>query len=143
MPFPALIAAAMGLACLACTSQRAATPEAIPPAGSAASIRVTDLTLGAAVGLDKKVREPKDVFAPDDTVYVSVVTEGRSSDTMLGARWRQGETVLQEIEQAIAPDGAATSEFHVSKPGGFARGEYQVEILVEGRPVQGRRFTVK
>lgn len=141
MPFPALIAAAMGLACLAC-NQQAVAPESTP-AGSAASIRVTDLTLGAAVGLDKKVREPSEVFAPDDTIYVSVVTEGRSSDTMLGARWRQGETVLQEIEQAIAPDGTATSEFHVSKPGGFAKGEYEVEILVEGRPVQKRRFTVK
>lgn len=140
MPFPALIVAAAGLACLACTAQQAATPE---PAGAAATIQVTEVTLGSAVGLDKRVAAPKDVFAPDDTIYVSVVTAGRSTDTVLAARWLQGETVVQEIAQSIAPDGSATSEFHISKPGGFARGTYEVEILVEGRPVQKRRFTVQ
>jgi len=51
--------------------------------------------------------------------------------------------VLGETSQSIAPDGSATSEFHVSKPGGFEAGEYEVEILVEGQPVQKRRFTVR
>jgi len=140
MPFPALVAAAVGLACLACNAQQAVAPET---AAGAANITVTEVTLGTEVGLDKKVRAPKEVFAPEDTIYASVVTEGRSSDTLLAARWLQGETVLQEIAQAIAPDGTATSEFHISKPGGFARGTYDVEILVEGRPVQKRRFTVQ
>ena len=140
MPFPLLIAAAAGLACLACTAQQAAPPDS---SGAAAAIQVTEVTLGSAVGLDKRVAAPKDVFAPDDTIYVSVVTAGRSTDTVLAARWLQGDALVQEIAQSIAPDGSATSEFHISKPGGFARGTYEVEILVEGRPVQKRRFTVQ
>lgn len=142
MPLPALLAAALSLACMACTSPQTAAPEG-SAAGLATDVHVTEVALGTEVGLDKKVKQPKDVFAPEDTVYVSVVTEGRSSDTVLTARFRQGSSVVQEIAQSIAPDGSATSEFHVSKPGGLVRGEYEVEILVEGRPVEKRRFTVQ
>jgi hypothetical protein len=74
---------------------------------------------------------------------VSVVTEGISSDTALGARWLRGGQVLQETTQAIAPTGSATSEFHVSKPGGFEPGDYEVEILVEGKAVHKRAFSVR
>ena len=135
--------AALGALCAACTPQQAAPPEAAVPSGAAADIRVTDVALGTEVGLDKKVPRPVEVFGPEDTLYVSVVTEGRSADTLLAARWMREGRVLGETSQAIAPDGSATSEFHVSKPGGFEAGEYEVEILVEGQPVQKRRFTVR
>lgn len=135
--------AALGALCAACTPQQAAAPESRPPSGAAADIHVADVVLGTEIGLDKKVTRPGDVFGPEDTVYVSVVTEGRSSDTLLAARWMREGRVLGETTQAIAPDGSATSEFHVSKPGGFEAGEYEVEILVEGQPVQKRRFTVR
>lgn len=133
---------ALAVASLACSAQQAAAPEAAP-AGVAADVRVTDVTLGSAVGLDKKILRPQDVFRPEDTVYVSVVTAGSSSNTLLSARWLRGAQVLVETTQAIAPAGTATSEFHVSKPGGFEAGEYDVEILVEGKPVSKRRFTVQ
>jgi hypothetical protein len=135
--------AVLGALCAACTPQQAAAPEGQIPSGAAADIRITDVVLGTEVGLDKRVPHPADVFGPEDTVYVSVVTEGRSSDTLLAARWMRAGRVLGETSQSIAPDGSATSEFHVSKPGGFEAGEYEVEILVEGQPVQKRRFTVR
>jgi hypothetical protein len=127
---------------LACSAQQAAAPEGSAPAG-AADIRVTEVALGTAVGLDTKVLQPQEVFRPEDTLYVSVVTAGWSSNTLLSARWLRGGQVLEETTQAIAPAGTATSEFHVSKPGGFEAGEYEVEILVEGKPVEKRRFTVQ
>jgi hypothetical protein len=135
--------AVLGALCAACTPQRAAPPETRAPSGAAADIRVTEVALGTEVGLDKKVPRPVEVFGPEDTVYVSVVTEGRSSDTLLAARWMREGHVLGETSQSIAPDGSATSEFHVSKPGGFEAGAYEVEILVEGRPVQKRGFTIR
>jgi hypothetical protein len=42
----------------------------------------------------------------------------------------------------IAPDGAAQSEFHVSKPDGWSAGSYEVEILVDGIPSGRRDFSV-
>ena len=135
--------AALGALCAACTPQQAASPESTVPSGAAADVRVTEVVLGSEVGLDKKVPRPADVFGPEDTVYVSVVTEGRSSDTLLTARWMREGRLLGETSQEVAPDGSATSEFHVSKPGGWEAGEYEVEILVEGKPVQKRSFTVR
>ena len=135
--------AALGALCAACSPQRAAAPDGAAPSGTAADIRVTDVVLGTEVGLDKRVPRPSEVFGPEDTIYVSVVTEGRSSDTLLAARWMREGRVLGETSQSIAPAGSATSEFHVYKPGGFEAGEYEVEILVEGQPVQKRRFTVR
>ncbi len=135
--------AALGALCLSCTPQQAAEPEGSPPSGTAADVRATDVSLGTEVGLDKKILHPTDVFRPEDTLYVSVVTEGTSSDTLLTARWLRAGRALVETSQSIAPTGSATSEFHLSKPGGFEPGEYEVEILVEGKPVHKRRFTVK
>jgi hypothetical protein len=135
---------ALAALALGCSAQQAAEPEASPPVpAGAADVRVTDVALGTAVGLDKKVLQPVDVFHPEDTVYVSVVTAGTSSNTLLTARWQHDGRVLDETTQAIAPAGSANSEFHVSKPGGFEAGQYEVEILVEGKPVEKRRFTVQ
>jgi hypothetical protein len=120
-------------------------PQAVSPAlsGSPAEVRVTAIALGTEVGLDKKVISATEVFGPQDTIHVSVVTEGRSSSTLLGARWMRNGRVLEETRLYIAPAGSATSEFHVAKPGGFEPGDYEVEILLEGKPVEKRRFTVK
>jgi hypothetical protein len=123
-----------------CNDPQVASPRAT---GAPSEVRVTEVALGTQVGLDKKVSQAVDVFAPEDTVHVSVVTDGASSSTLLGARWMRNGRVLEETNLHIAPAGTATSEFHVSRPGGFESGEYEVEILVEGRPVEKRRFTVK
>jgi hypothetical protein len=125
-----------------CSGQQAVGRET-SGSGPVSGIRVTAVALGDQVGLDKRVGQPMEVFEPEDTIYVSVVTEGTSSSTRLGARWMRNGRVLEETSQYIAPSGAATSEFHVSKPGGFERGEYEVEVLVEGRTVERRRFTVR
>lgn len=137
----AAILAALALLC-ACRQEAGAPEPAGVPARSS-GVRVTEVALGDAVGLDKKVLRPAEVFDPEDTIHVSVVTEGTSSNTLLGARWLRNGRVLEETTQAIAPAGWATSEFHVFKPGGFAPGEYEVEVLVEGRAVHKRRFSVR
>jgi hypothetical protein len=139
----AALAALFSLSTACTPPQQAAAPESAPPAAGTSSVRVTEVVLGAEVGLDKRVTRPQDVFGPEDTVFVSVVTEGTSSDTLLSARWMRGGTVLGETSQSIAPRGSATSEFHVSRPGGLETGAYEVEILVEGQPAIKRPFTVK
>ena len=126
----------------ACAGQHAAGRESPPPSGPP-PLRVAAVELGDAVGLDKAVVRSREVFAPEDTIHVSVVTEGSSQDTLLTARWSRQGQLLEETSQRIAPDGIATSEFHVWKPGGFEPGEYEVEVAVEGTPMAKRRFTVR
>jgi len=107
-------------------------------------VQVTELRLGPAVGLDKRVAVESPSFHPQDIIFVSVVTQGFASRVRLSARWVDpAGRLLEEMDQAIAPAGTAVSEFHLWKPGGFAPGAYQVEIWLDGARVDARSFTVE
>lgn len=114
------------------------------PAPAALTVRVTDVRLGRTVGLDKRVPVEDVDFRPQDTVFVSVVTEGHAPRVTLSARWLgPSGALLGQMEQAIAPAGTAVSEFHLWQPAGFEPGPYQVEIEMEGARVAARSFTVQ
>jgi hypothetical protein len=126
-----VVAATMG-----CSKAR--TPSRVP--GS--SLEVRHIEVGRAIGPDKVVTAPTGAFGPADTIYTSVVTEGKARTATLSARWTYQGTVLEETEQRIAPSGTVVSEFHVFNPAGWAPGEYRVEILLDGRVVGDRAFRV-
>jgi hypothetical protein len=132
-PFLALAAAA------ACS--KAATPPPPPPA--AAPVKITDIELGRAVGADKRISEKTDFFKPNDTIYVSIATEGSSAGVRLAAHWtyQDGQTVKHD-EQSIAPTAMANTEFHIAKPGGWPAGDYKVEVMLDGASAGARSFKV-
>jgi hypothetical protein len=119
------------------------TPAPNSPAAPAASVSVVAVTLGSAVGSDKKVSAASETFAPTDTIYASVDTQGAAASASLSARWtyEDGQTVHEEM-QTIAPTGPATTEFHMSKPDGWPKGGYKVEIMLDGVPVRTASFRV-
>ena len=130
-PLAVLVVASMG-----CSVQRTAAP---PPESK---LKVRDIEVGRAIGADKIVTETGGAFGPADTIYTSVVTEGKVAAATLSARWTYQGAVLEETQQRIATDGKAVSEFHVFNPAGWAPGEYKVEILLDGRVVGDRAFRV-
>lgn len=127
------------------TPPPAAQPDggATPPASAPASVSVTDVELGNAVGADQKVSTPSTSFAPTDTIYAAVTTSGAGT-AALAANWtyQDGQTVHQE-SKSIAPTGPATTTFQISKPDGWPAGSYKVEISVNGQPVSSKDFTVQ
>ena len=50
---------------------------------------------------------------------------------------------MKEDTQTIQASGPSTTEFHISKPDGWPVGDYQVEVLVDDKPVQTKKFSVK
>lgn len=117
------------------------TTEVAPDA-----LRVTEVDLGRSIGADRRITDDDDTddFRPTDTIYASVVTEGTATGSTLTARWTyQDGQVVDETSQTISPNGPAVTEFHISKPDGFPTGEYQVEILLNGRSVERKDFEVK
>ena len=122
--------------------------EPIPPASAPApaGVMVVTITLGNAIGGDKKVTRVGDSFGKNDTIYASVDTTGAGIAT-LKAKWiyRKGgqEAIVKEETQTIMPTAPASSEFHVSKPDGWPIGDYQVEILVGDKSAGTKTFTVK
>jgi len=110
---------------------------------SASPVSVVNVTLGKAIGGDKRVTSPTDSFAPGDTVYASVDTQGAAPTAALAAKWTyQDGQMVNEETQSIAPTGPATTEFHVSKPDGLPAGSYKVEILLDGVSVRTVTFKV-
>lgn len=120
----------------------APAPAPPPPAG----VTLSTVSLGKSVGADKKVSAASEVFAKGDTIHASIDTTGAGSATVV-AKWifsKDGKTVpVKEESATINPTGPATTEFHISKPDGWPAGDYQVEILVDGKSAASKSFKVQ
>ena len=146
----AIALVATGLA--SCSKEAPPPPKTAPPAAPApapapAPVAVSAATLGSAVGANKKVTTATESFAKNDTIYVSIDTTG-TGKAVLKAKWtfttKDGKTVaVKEDTQTIDATGPATTEFHVSKPDGWPAGNYQVDVLVDEKVVQSKKFAVK
>lgn len=122
----------------------AAPPAAAPPAAAApAPFKVVSVDVGKQLTADKKIAAPATNFAPADTIYVSVATDGTSPSVALKARWTYEDgQVVNESTQTIAPTGPAATEFHIAKPSGWPSGKYKVEISANGALAGSRDFAV-
>ncbi|HET6778161.1 MAG TPA: hypothetical protein VFH26_04685 [Gemmatimonadales bacterium] len=110
----------------------------------ATAVRVADVKLGRAVGADKRVTEETDDFRPTDVIYAVVETQGSGSTAALQARWTYEDgQVVDESSRNISAAGGDFTEFHISKPSGWPKGNYKVEILLNGQPVETEDFEVK
>ena len=122
------------------------TMMSAPTTTQPAVVSVTGVTLGNAVGADKKISTVVDTFTPKETIYASVDTIG-TGPAKLRALWSfvRGEKVakVDETSVEISPTGPATSEFHVSKPSGWPKGDYKVEIFLNDAAVPAQTKTFK
>jgi hypothetical protein len=110
--------------------------------GFGAPLRFSDLQLGRSLNSDNSVAAHTTRFKPEDTVYVSVLTEGPGSGTIV-AKWSYEGRALSEISRDVSYSGEAATEFHIAYPSGLAPGGYKVEILLDGQPVGVRDFRVE
>ena len=141
----ALLALLLGasLTALACNRDDTAAEQAEDTdiAVEEPALDVTNVALGRSIGSDKRVVEEVGDFAPGDTIYASVATEGAGSGT-LAARWTfEDGQVVDESSHPIG-GGAQVSEFHVSKPDGWPAGHYEVVILLNGQEADRKGFDV-
>ena len=120
----------------------APTPPATAPAPAA--VVVGNVAVGNAIGSDKKIHGAA-AIAPRDTIYVSIDTTGTGEAT-LRSRWtylKDGKsTLVNEDTQKVSTSGPATHELHISKPDGWPKGDYQVEVFLNDASAGTRRFSV-
>jgi hypothetical protein len=77
-----------------------------PPPAATVAFRVTDVDLGKSITADKMIANKTENFAPMDTVFVSVGTEGSSPGAAIKARFTfQDGQVVEESTQTVAPSG--------------------------------------
>jgi CheY-specific phosphatase CheX len=121
-------------------------PPTTPPTTVAPVVGVTGVTLGNAIGADKHVTAPMEAFAVKDTIYASVDTAG-TGHAKLRALWTfvKGDKTTKVNETTLEFDSSApaVNEFHISKPGGWPKGDYKVEIFLGDAPTPAMTRTFK
>jgi hypothetical protein len=136
---------------LACSKSEPPPPTpgatAAPATTLPAPVSVSAVALGTAIGPDKRVTAATENFSPKDTIYASVETAG-TGHAKLRARWSfvKGEKTAKVDETTIELESAvpAVNEFHISKPSGWPKGDYTVEIFLGDAesPAATRTFKV-
>lgn len=114
------------------------------PAATVGAIRVADIQTGKSIGADKRISDQTDDFGVRDTIYVAVTTDGAATNSKLTAKWtfQDGQTV-NESSETISPTGTTVTEFHMTKASAWPKGNYKVEILLDGTLAGSKEFEVK
>lgn len=112
----------------------------VPPAAAPASLTVTTLDLGNAIGADNHIAAPTTSFSTKDTIHASVATDGPGGN--LSAKWTMGDKVVDTQDKTVAA-GPQVTEFSISKPDGWPAGHYTLQVSANGNVVQSRDFDVK
>ena len=126
-----------------CRGRTADTGGTVGTTGTTA-VRVTDVSLGRAIGADKAISDATNNFRPGDTIYASVATDGTAQSATLRAKWtfEDGQTI-DESARSIAPSGRERTEFHIAKPSGWPAGKYKLDVFLNDQPAGTKTFEVE
>ncbi len=138
------------LACLlgACQKKESADrTDAEGPAPVREEARLTDVALGHGVNSAHQVEQVADEFAPGDTIWASVKTEGTPAQTRILARWvyTEGgkEQVVTEDTHTTAQAGTGYTSFFVTNPNPWPAGSYELRVGLDGEIKDTKKFSVK
>ena len=108
-------------------------------------VHVTDVSTGKGLTADKNLVTATSDFGARDTIYVVVKTEGAATSAKLDAKWTfNGKQTVNESSQNIAPTGPeARNEFHIQKKTAWPKGNYKVEVMLDGASAGSKDFTIK
>ncbi len=138
------VAAALAAACSGSEDVRPAGSEAgVTDSAVTTELRVSNVMIGRRVGSGNRITEPTFEFGPQDTVYVSVGTEGTGDAGPLTAAWRsQNGEILQKSSEPVPPAGENV-QFNLAQPKGLKPGTYKVIVFLGDDSVETRVFAVK
>ena len=105
-------------------------------------LRITNLQLGRSLNPDNSVAAHTTRFKPDDTVYVSILSDDPGSG-LVTVRWLLNGQVVSEAKRDVSYTRAAATEFHLQNSGGFPPGSYRVDVLINGQQAATREFRVE
>lgn len=115
----------------------------------AASVVVTGVDIGNAVGADLRISTPMTSFSPMDVIIVAVSTTTSDPAVSVPAKLRvkwthvdSSQIVHEESKDAVFA-GVGVTNFQINKPDAWPTGNYQVEISLNGTLVQARVFQVR
>lgn len=120
------------------------TMSMMPPAApNAVAITVDGIETGKGLNADKTIKEDKRDFGVRDTIYVSVKTQGTGSAKLAAKFTFQDGQTVEESSQDITPTGEARHEFHIQKPTPWPKGDYKVDVMLNGVSAGTKDFSIK
>jgi hypothetical protein len=132
----------------ACTRSEVPRPEGgetgLADSAVAEELHVSNVMIGRQIGPGNRITQPTFEFAPQDTVYVSVATQGAGGGAgTLTAAWRsQSGEILQKSSEPVPPPGENT-EFRLAQSKGLKPGTYKVIVFLGDDSVDTKVFVVK
>ena len=144
---PLLVAAALVGACTGSDKSESAAVAAGRADSAAAAPkpkerRVSNVMIGKHIGANNLVTEPTFQFAPQETVFVSVASEGTEGAGQVTAAWRsQNGEVVQKTTESIQP--GKNTLFQLSQPKGLKPGTYKVVLFLGDDSADTKVFAVK
>lgn len=112
-------------------------------ASSSGKLRVSNVMIGRQVGRGNLITQPTFEFAPQDTIHVSVATEGSGGASTLTAAWRsQSGEILQQTSEPVGHAGENVA-FGLSQPKGLKPGTYKVIVFLDDDSVETKVFLVR
>ena len=124
-------------------AETGATSDSALAAKAAAGPRhISNVMIGKRIGSGNRLTEPTFQFAPQDTVYLSVATEGSTGADKITTAWRSqtGEVLQQPTEPIKAGENTA---FQLSQPKGLKPGTYKVIVFLGSDSADTKVFVVK
>jgi hypothetical protein len=102
--------------------------------------RVSLVMIGKGSG--SRVTEPTFQFAPQDTVYLAVATQGSGGATTVSTAWRsQSGEIVQQSSEPIPANGSMA--FTLAQPKGLKPGTYKAVVFLGDDSVDSKVFVVK
>jgi hypothetical protein len=106
-------------------------------------LMVTAIQTGKSLNSDNSIATHAATFrAQDKTMYVSVLTGARGSGTIV-VRWMLGGRAIHEVSKDVSYNDQAATDFRFQAADGFPRGEYIIEVLLDGKPAGTRSLRVE
>ena len=108
--------------------------------------KIADVSLGRAVNSAHQVDVSTDTFAPGDSIFAAVKTENTPVGTRITARWvyTEGgaENVISESDLTTTVPGTGYTSFHITNPGPWPVGSYEVRVGLNGEIKETKGFRV-
>ena len=110
--------------------------------GPSEPLNVVTVQTGKTLNTDHSVGIHSASFRPDDTMYVSLLTTGRGAGTIT-VRWSFGGRQIHEVTKKVSYNDQAATDFRFEAADGFPVGDYTIDVLVDGKPIESRRVKVE
>src|SRR5690349_6621733 len=105
-------------------------------------LNVVAVQTGKSLNTDHSVGTHTTTFHPKDTMYVSVLSNGRGAGT-LTVKWSLYGRVINEVTKKVSYNDQAATDFRFQAADEFPIGEYTVDVVLDGKTIETRRVKVE